>query len=196
MIETRNFKRIILSIIGVIFILSCNNSDDVNVSNPDRYIGNIALKSQEEINLFGAKQYKEITGYLRIGAFDINGFPLDEPFHSDIMDLSALNTIERIRGDLTIRGNPNLLNINDFNNLESIEGSSILISLNENLSEITGFNNLSYTYSLGLFHNEKLANYCGFENIFINEPSVELYSCNGNLYNPTLNDMIDGFCSQ
>ena len=184
----------------IIFLLgfmtnACNQSQDEELENLNRFTGNVILNSQSDINEFAANQYKEITGYLYIGSYDKNGKQIT-PFNTDVSDIGALNTIERVRGDLFIRGNPILTELNGLENLKIVEGFLMKISLNSNLAKINGFNNLkSIGKMLLIAQNESLLDFCGLQNLMKNDFDIEyLRSSNG--YNPTLEDIVNGNCSQ
>lgn len=103
----------------------------------------IYLTSQQEVNDFGANEYKIVEATINIGAVDDT--------EGDITDLSPLNTIEEIRPGaddnstlpiLDIKGLDIMTNLDGFENLKSIKGG-FSISRNDKITEINGFTSLT-----------------------------------------------------
>ncbi|WP_299247251.1 hypothetical protein [uncultured Aquimarina sp.] len=147
------------------------------------YQGDLNLGSQNGVDFFGAKGYKEITGNLEIDS-------------NDIIDLSPLKDLKIVGGYFTIHFNRELKNLSGLqieivrksfrikNNyaLESLEGLEYLkeidgdfeISGNSILNRLTSFNDLKIIAgSLIVKGNIKLESLTGFDyltkvdNIFI-----------------------------
>jgi len=172
--------------------ISLDDSDGWN-----RFNGNVVLNSQADINELGNKEYNEITGYLHIGSYTDDGqmiFPY--VYDTDITDLSPLNSIERIRGNLLIRGNPILSELNGLKNLKIVEGYLIQINFNESLTTINGLNNLEFIgRTIHIIRNDMLSYYCGLQTLFENNINLD-YEIGSNAYNPTLDDINSANCSQ
>ncbi|VAV82642.1 hypothetical protein MNBD_BACTEROID02-766, partial [hydrothermal vent metagenome] len=135
--------------------------------------------------------------YLHIGSYTEDGqmiFPY--VYDTDITDLSTLNSIERIRGNLLIRGNPILSELNGLKNLNSVEGYLIQISFNESLTTINGLNSLeSIGNEIYILRNDLLSNFCGLQTLFKNNLDL-VYNIGFNAYNPSLEDINNDNCSQ
>ena len=104
------------------------------------FTGNVFLRTQADIEIFGAHQYTEIVGSLKIG----------EPyFDTNIFDLSPLSTLTRISvpssnpnlgtGRLRIHA-PNITNLEGLNNITSLNG--LAIEYCTNLEDISALSNL------------------------------------------------------
>src|SRR5690606_33815833 len=91
---------------NALVVIYLEDIDDNNV-----FDGRIWLKTQAELDAFGANNYTHITGQLVIGT----RYELD---FSDITDLSSLTSLISIGENLFIAGNENLANLNGLHNLE------------------------------------------------------------------------------
>ncbi|MEZ4796342.1 MAG: hypothetical protein R2785_04135 [Flavobacteriaceae bacterium] len=125
--------------------------------------------------------------------------------------LTYINNFSRYNF-LKIINNQNLENFNGLNNLlqigisNDIPFTGLYFSGNPLLSNIDALSNLEKVYGvIRTYHilnfesigNNSLADFCGLENLFSNG----VYNINGlriehNAYNPTVQDIIDGNCSQ
>jgi surface protein len=105
---------------------------------------------------------------------DVNNFPINYPdctqatnvyiSGSDITDLSPLNQLTSISGELYITYNDILPVLNGFANLST--AGYIIIYENPLMTSITGFNNLdSTTGDVGVFLNQSLIDLPGFGNL-------------------------------
>ena len=193
----------------IIFILVLLGFND---SHGQIYQRNITLRTQTDVDTFGASGWKEINGDLIIGVFASS---------STITNIRALNSIEKISGTLNIFYNNSLQNFEGLENLKTI-GKNLNISDNRSLTNIDGLSNLtlignqlsmSYNHSLQtingleklekipesliIHHHNSLTSIRGLENIdsigkdlFFNEniviesldPLSKLNSISGNLY--------------
>lgn len=98
------------------------------------YNGDIELKSQEEVDNFGAHQYKDITGNVIIYPYT----------YKSISNLEALSSITIIQGGLTIIGS-DLVSLKGLNNLKSVGLSFYIWSVNNliSLSELESLSSVS-----------------------------------------------------
>ena len=120
-----------------------------------------------------------------------------------VSDLSPLSNINSLSGSLNL-SYLGIESLNDFSDLVSIEGS-LNIHGNLDLLTLNGLNNLTNvgeeiiigTDSIFLQLNEQLTDFCALQNLFTNGTynPEEVYIEN-NAYNPTIQDIIDGNCSQ
>ncbi|NJB69749.1 hypothetical protein GGR42_000211 [Saonia flava] len=135
--------------------------------------------------------------------------------NDSLTDITPLSSLEMANG-IVISGNAMLKEINIFNllsslkfveitnnrELTSIQGFDSLTNLdwqiqidsNILLTSITAFSNLtSVGERFQIRNNSVLDDFCIFNNLIINGFS-ESFIVSSNLYNPTLQDMIDGNC--
>ena len=141
--------------------INLNDLDDV-------FDGYVFLKTQEEVNSFGANNYKEINGSLIIGDPDETG-------ETNISDLSPLNSLKTINNYLQIIGNPLLVSTSGLNIYEIKQG--IYIWDNPLLEKIKGLNKISYIYELVLANNPVLSDFSGINQITKIDYQLFLSNC-------------------
>ena len=132
------------------------------------YDGNFIVRTQEEVNVFGANQYTEITGSFVIG-------DPEEGTTTDIYDLSPLHSLRSINGTLNISNNPLLIATSGLN-IEHV-GGQLAFMYNPSLEKIEGFNNLTSLQSLFIYYNEALSNLSSFSQISSIEMYLSITSC-------------------
>ncbi len=135
-----------------------NSSVTINVLdvNEGIFIGDVTLKTQDEINNFATNNYTEIAGFLQIGEQNIP--------NNSITDLSPLQGLVSV-GNLVVIENTALTSLNGLNNLT---GTILAIDIvkNENLTDISALSNLtSVTSQLQIFGCGLLQNLSGLQNI-------------------------------
>ena len=88
-----------------------------------------------------------------------------------------------------------LTNLNGLQNL-TITGYDLTIIQNSSLTSLDGLENLSTVAgSLSIIWNVTLADLCGLQTLLIGNGLSYGYQVEGNLFNPTEQDIIDGNCS-
>lgn len=145
---------------------------------PTTFFGNIEFTTQEEINTFGEKGFGKIDGDMLISSSGIDPIVDLSPLESlqsivgnlyignnaDLTEIVGFNSLS-YTGSLYIDDNPQLINIIGFDNLESI-GSNLNFSRNSNLKTIEGFNALkTIDYSLEFYSNNSLQIINGLNNL-------------------------------
>ena len=138
------------------------------------FVGDKTLKTQDEVNDFGAN-YTSITGNLTIGS------------SFTITNLDALSSLTSVEGTLNIRYNSNLTNVDGLANLEAVQGGLIIVN-NDDLTNVNGFSGLTIIEggTLNVSGNGALVDISGFENITTLEGSL-IFDNNNALTN------VDGF---
>ncbi len=126
------------------------------------FIGSMELKTQAEVDAFGAQRYTEMSGYLIIGGLE----------GEDIYDLSPLMGLNRIGNYLGISLNENLTSLNG---LETVIDIAVFLEITNNsqLNSILGLRNLRNigdpqfleSGNLSVASNPALENLNGFENL-------------------------------
>lgn len=134
------------------------------------YIGDVQLKSQEEVHEFGGKKYGKIQGSLVLG--------IDFETESDIVDLTPLYELSEITGsfeiqktlisslgdlenlkrvglDLIIMNNPELKTIGNQGQFEEI-GRMVMILSNAQLTSLQGLEMITELETLSLGTNASL----------------------------------------
>lgn len=103
----------------------------------------------------------------------------------DIVDLEGLNNLTIVDGDLDIGGNFNLTNLDALSNLIQVNGTFTTLATPDGGPYITPL-------PIG---NEILADFCGLQNLFTNGIYQDV-QIEDNAFNPTVQDIINGNCSQ
>ncbi len=142
--------------------------------------GDVILQTQQEVNDFAATYptCTEIQGTLYIGKTsgsltDITDLtPLNQIEsvggisiqRTKVSNLSGLEQLQTIDGDLRIVLNPNLLNINVLSGVASV-GGQLHVGYNRELVTLMGLNELNTVGSLRINNNNKLANLSDLMNL-------------------------------
>lgn len=120
------------------------------------YDGLINLKTQAEVDAFGAEGYTHLSSTLNIGLYVTGGY-------SDIDDLSSLNSIISVGKNIIVGSNPNLQNLNGLDNITKLVGQ-LVITDNESLTNIESLRNIRDFYqSVSVIDNNRLENIDGLE---------------------------------
>lgn len=141
-----------------------------NLEEDNIYNGNVTLTSQKEVDDFGANNYTQINGWLKI----------DQPFSgSTIVDLSPLSSLSRVTNSLYIE----TISVNNLSGLENIiYVTDLYIRDNDKLQDITALQNLTKLNGDLLIANTNLNSLQGLHNISTINGHLVIYS-NDNLTN-------------
>ena len=132
-------------------------------------------------NLNGLSQLKTISGAI---------FILD---NDNLFDINALQTLSSFSGELYLNLNSNLRNVDGLTGLTGIKRLQIVHC--DALKNLDGLANLSSVDGTVLIQsNDLLDDFCGLTNL-INKGFSGDYSVAGNLFNPTMQNIIDGNCN-
>lgn len=160
-------KKITFYILVFAVLFSCTTDESTSEPIANIFEGDVILISQAELDDFGAMEYTEITGSLRIISEAINS-------------LQALSTLNTIGGHLGIEGTL-LENLNGLNNLTTI-GESLTISFNPNLMSLSPLENVVSSISgIHLEANSSIVNLNGLQNLELQEGSFIRFWGNINL---------------
>jgi len=108
---------------------------------------------------------------------------------------SLISITSSISGNVSVYYNPLLGNVDGLSNINSINGT-LKISYNDNLLNIDGLNNMQHIGGqLRVKNNALLYNLCGISSLIQNNGLTGDYLVDGNAYNPTQQNIIDGNCS-
>ena len=212
--EIDNFSNCFTEIDGTLTI-GASGSDITSLlplNNLHTIQGDLVIKSNDMLtSLNGLSNISTINSELLIIEFNQNLENID--------DLSGLGNI--FYGNIQIRANDNLTSLrgletlfqnqNNLNNI-NISGNDALISLNmesitdcnvisinnnDSLVSLQSLENLLSNTSMNITNNDFLNNLCALQNLFVNGNYVEDFvSITGNQFNPTIQNIIDGNCSQ
>ena len=109
--------------------------------------------------------------------------------------LYGLHNISVVSGTVWISENKKLINLAGLENLKSINSKFWIIE-NINLENLNALSNLEFTDGLWVTKNEKLNNFCGLTKLVnSNLPSSFTSTIGNNLYNPNIDNIKNGNCS-
>ncbi|WP_127142054.1 cadherin repeat domain-containing protein [Flagellimonas marinaquae] len=136
----------------------------INDVDEDIFVGSVELRSQEEVDEFGLNKYREITGDLRI----TKGDDLEDP----IIDLSSLNTLETIGGNLAISATSTLQTLEGLNNIGNV--NKCIIFDNPNIEDISALEGIMVTSFINVSYNPKITSLGVFSNIQSLESGIQI----------------------
>ncbi|BDW93901.1 hypothetical protein MACH07_27330 [Flagellimonas marinaquae] len=153
--------------------------------------------------------------------FDLNslttiGGRLDISDNFNLINLNGLSNLQTVQSDVWLMDNEHLFDINGLQNLTSFNGEMIinrcdnlqnvdgLIGLTsierlqlyncDSLQNLDGVANLTSVDAVTIVYNDSLNDFCGLTNLLNNSFSGS-YSVYENLFNPTIEDMLNENCS-
>lgn len=123
------------------------------------YLGDLTLKTQEEVNIFSSGKYEEIQGSLSIEfIFEYSSY------RDPITSLSGLSHLKKISGSLNITPSSFLTDLDGLENITSIKGN--LTISRTNLTSMKGLNGLEeVTGYLTIKQNLYLTSLQGLESL-------------------------------
>ena len=194
--------------IGADGTANTNNSiTNLNALNTIKSVKNISIYDNNAlINLNGLNNLEIVENELRIWRNNLipNLNPLSNLTQVQRFEIQGNNSLTDINGIINVT-NLNyisissvdlLTNIDIFSNISNLDDlDTIYIGNNNSLTNINGLNNITTVNHLYIVNNSILANLCGITNIVNNNNPTGVYSVYGNLFNPTLDDISNGNCS-
>ena len=132
------------------------------------------IKSLQILNLFNSafRSLQGLEGLENLSALNING-------NSNLTSLQGLENLNEISQTLILRNNPSLISLNGLNTLM-------------NIPQEIAFEN----FPVGIIatNNSSLNDLCAVQTAVQNNPGIEIEILE-NLFNPSVQDIIDGNCS-
>jgi len=135
----------------------------INDVDEDIFVGNVELRNQEEVDEFGLKKYREITGDFKIG--------YDEDSESPIVDLSSLKTIEVVGGTLWVSGTTVLKSLEGLN---IVYAYKCVISSNTEMEDISSLQGIMVNSFINVSYNPKITSLGVFSDIESLESGIEI----------------------
>ena len=173
------------------------------------FTGSVYLKNQQEVDAFGAHGYTQVTGDLHV----------EPAIPTTFSNLNGLSTLTSIGGALYLSKTKGLPNFSAMKNLVSVGddvnishnegltsiglaglttiGGDMSIILNQDLLNLNGLEKLAAKNGnpdLTIWNNAKLSNFCGLKPLFSNFNGI--LSVLNNAYNPSIQEIATGNCSQ
>lgn len=149
-------------------------------------------KIERNVTFYKNPVLQTITGFSSLKDVDVM-----QVFETLIDNVDFLSSIEYVRSELQLSGNQNLLNINSLSSLKEITYGNLIISTNKKITNVNSLYNLkSIGRGLSIYNNESLSDFCGLKSLTENISSTTSIQIILNAYNPTINDIANGNCSQ
>lgn len=148
-------------------------------------VGNNIIIHQNEalISLNGLSGINSINGHLSIFQ------------NQALTSLNNLNNLTSIGGLLEVSSNFNLTTLNGLNNLSNVSGR-VYIQTNDLLISLDGLDSLTTTGDgLKIYGNATLKDFCNVSILINNNGVNSPYIVEANLFNPSVEDIINGNCS-
>ncbi|NQY05275.1 MAG: hypothetical protein HRT68_03465 [Flavobacteriaceae bacterium] len=122
------------------------------------YVGDVILRTQNDINSFGLFGYTEVQGSLRIGDYYVTQ-------NSDINDITPLSSLTSITNLLAIQSNPQLVSLNGLQNLNS-DINQLWVLNNSQLVNLDGLSVVNTDiYEIRIVNNNSLLSLTSFPNL-------------------------------
>lgn len=137
---------------------------------------------REVVNLDGLSNLQTIMGGINV-------------LHNDnLLDIDGLGNLNTLNGTLAIQGNEKLENIDALSKLTSFANIQIYhCGALQNLDGLANLTTLEGYLHIG--NNTVLNDFCGLSSLIDEDFSIESYLVEDNLYNPTIEDMLNNNCS-
>jgi len=155
--------------IFTLLLLTFVLSPTLNYTNAQCPPGDVILNSQTEVSDFVASypNCTEISGTLKIGSIAFGSY-------SNIYDVSGLEGINTVTGDLLITANNNLTSIHGLDQLRHV-GGNVHIFYNQNLTNLGGLGKLeTVNGNLKIINNQSLTTVGGMQNLISVGADVEV----------------------
>lgn len=172
-------------------------------------------KSLTSINLNGLSNVYDldIKNNPALTSIGLDSFTNLDNLHIENNDalpnLLGFTNLTTISEKLLVKDNDSLINFTGFDNLTTL--SKVYIASNAQLTSLKGLDNVTAVYSFYLGDygwdsvndgpkggpNPNLTDLCAVQNLFVNGNGASAnVRIQGNAYNPTIQDIMDGNCSQ
>ncbi|MAZ72698.1 MAG: hypothetical protein CMC70_06090 [Flavobacteriaceae bacterium] len=193
-------------------IIALELRDNPSLTNIDGLSNVTSIKGRVEISYNDLLQ--NLNGFENVVSLD---GPLDINNNTSLTTINGFSNVERLE-NLKIIYNPELIIIDDLQSLRTVDksisifsngpitslsalssletvGESFLLLFSNDLQTLDGLENLVAVRSIDIGSNELLSDFCALENLIANGTKLEEYFVQGNAYNPTQQDILDGNCS-
>ena len=168
------------------------------------YLGGIAIKSNsklKDVSGFNNATFVGSPSFQENPALEtINGFSNLERLYSiniqrneNLNNISGFQNVKKVDSRLAIEDNINLSAVNGFPDIT--EAGNLIIYLT-NIRNVDFLENLSQLNSLNILNNLVLDDFCGLDLLIRSNNLSGTYNITNNAYNPTIEDILNGNCSQ
>ncbi len=143
------------------------------------------------LKIIGNDMLSDISGLRNVSSFD-GDLLIWSTILEKLDDLSRF-TETRI---LSIRGNDNLLNIDGLANITSVTDELDIVG-NAKIKDLNGLSGLrSISKTITVRYNETLTDFCGLRTLLANNDAYGTVDIRNNLYNPTIETILNGHCAE
>ncbi len=115
--------------------------------------------------------------------------------NDNLENIEGLKNLQTVNGELTIHTNQNLQSLQGLRSLRHIQ-KDLYIVFNDNLAILNGLENLERVENLDIIFNYALSDLCALTGLVASGGVSGNYRVDGNAYNPSQQDILDGNCSQ
>ena len=114
--------------------------------------------------------------------------------NNQLPHLTGIN-LQSVGGDLDINHNPSMIGLSGLESLTQVSGDLTLSTLSSlsNIASLSSLNNING--SLNIINNGLLSDFCSLTDLLTTGGLQGDYLIEANAYNPTLQQMLDGQCS-
>jgi hypothetical protein len=150
-----------------------------------------AFNSLTDVNGIQVYQNPSLTNFSGFNLVTSTSDYVDIIDNASLESFSGFDAWQTCSLSIGIGENPSLKQIPAFGSLKTVR-FNIDIFDNVSLESITSFKNVESVGWINIWNNTMLNNYCGFYNFLSANSSYSRFRTNGNLLNPTVQDVING----
>ncbi len=114
-------------------------------------------------------------------------------FNPKLQNLDGLQKLRAVGGGMVIQVNPALEDLQGLHSLNTVKDNFTIIG-NNRISRLDGLENLRSVYRLSITYNDSLYNFCALKGLLM-LGTVDTLTIQGNLANPTANEIKQKSCS-
>lgn len=190
--------------IGRILTIDNNGIENIEAFKNLETVNHIYIKNNWLLkSLIGFYNVKEMGESLRINDnIELNyveGFTnLESVNNLSLSDIKAeklfnMSKLKVVRSSFYISNVDNIKNLSVFNSLEAIR--SLSIGGNDNLESLEGLHNLKTIGNISVTNNEKLNDLCALK-LALQTYAENHYDIRGNMFNPTMKEILNDDCKR
>ncbi|MDG4951268.1 protein phosphatase 1 regulatory subunit 42 [Weeksellaceae bacterium KMM 9724] len=112
----------------------------------------------------------------------------------DLNSLEALNQLSEVGTQFFIANNDALTSFNGLENLTSVY--NLFVLENVNLTDISAIDNINTSTGMDFSSNDSLYDFCALSDFIEQNPEPHIFAARFNAYNPTVEDILNGDCTE
>ena len=192
--------------LGDVSLISQSEVEEFGMEKYSKIAGTLSIEGDDIIDLSPLVDLIEVqsnfhivnTGlsdFTGLGALSTIGTNFYIADNTNILSFNGLANLA-IGKTLTISNNNLLTNLIGLGGITGLPYGQLNISDNDNLLNLEGAQNINDALSLNISNNLVLEDFCAISNLISLSDLPEGYFVNGNEYNPTIQDLMDGNCTE